>query len=880
MTTAHLDLAQAFLEGQSLAWPELEGLIKQLKEDQQFAQARAMLVKAAGMSWKPDERADHGSQLIPDWIEQQRALCTYKDTELPPLPRLREALGILNGIGLYADDNKNKETLGLGGAIYKRMWEHDGNVHNLHAALSLYRAGWQRDPTRDQGYCGVNAAFLLDKLAQLAERAAAGVGGERVDAQRLRDEATTLRKNILDFLGPPTDKDRDNPWALMTRAELHFGLGEYGDAQTLLAQVRQLQPANWKVETHARQLVALAHCQGLSPQSDAMQDSRERKAFDALAALLGTDADAACGLVRGRVGLALSGGGFRASFYHLGVLARLAEVDALRHVEVISTVSGGSIVGVLYYLELKQLLETKSDLSIDPDDYVQLVERVQTKFFAAVARNLRMRTLASLIGNLKMLLPGFSRSNRIGELYEDEIYARVGDGTCRRRAMTDLLIVPAGHDPARQFKPNQENWRRRVKVPVLLLNATSLNSGHNFQFTANWMGEPPGLVGAEVDMNARYRRVYYRDILEPGLKCYALGNAVAASAGVPMLFEPLPIDGLYPGRQVRLVDGGVHDNQGAGGLLDESCDFILCSDASGQMHDEARPGDSLLGTALRSSDISQDRVREAQYEDLAARERGGMLRGLLFLHLKDGLEPEPIAPIGQDAADRPAARPNQTPYGIDRDIQRRLAELRTDLDSFTEVEAQSLMLSGYLATDWRLRHEHDRHRRKGGQGNWGGFALDAPHGNWAFRKLEAIAAQPAETTDLRRRDLEKQLAVGKQMFLKAVRLVPAVRTAAIVAVLGVLAGLAWLARCYWNSRMLDLTWGHAIALVAVTAVVAAVPVLKFLNPRSAGRALLVKLALPLFGWFVANFHLWFIDPLFRRRGRIARLLGLPADDSR
>lgn len=49
-----------------------------------------------------------------------------------------------------------------------------------------------------------------------------------------------------------------------------------------------------------------------------------------------------------RLGLALSGGGFRASFFHIGVLARLAELDLLRPIEVISTVSGGSIIGALY----------------------------------------------------------------------------------------------------------------------------------------------------------------------------------------------------------------------------------------------------------------------------------------------------------------------------------------------------------------------------------------------------------------------------------------------------------------------------------------------------------------------------------------------------
>ena len=51
-----------------------------------------------------------------------------------------------------------------------------------------------------------------------------------------------------------------------------------------------------------------------------------------------------------KTGLALSGGGLRASLFHIGVLGRLAELDLLRQVDVISTVSGGSIIGAYYYL--------------------------------------------------------------------------------------------------------------------------------------------------------------------------------------------------------------------------------------------------------------------------------------------------------------------------------------------------------------------------------------------------------------------------------------------------------------------------------------------------------------------------------------------------
>src|ERR1044071_10071481 len=58
-----------------------------------------------------------------------------------------------------------------------------------------------------------------------------------------------------------------------------------------------------------------------------------------------------------RLGLALAGGGFRATLFHLGVLVRLAELDLLRHLHVISSVSGGSILAAHYMLRLKAALE-------------------------------------------------------------------------------------------------------------------------------------------------------------------------------------------------------------------------------------------------------------------------------------------------------------------------------------------------------------------------------------------------------------------------------------------------------------------------------------------------------------------------------------------
>lgn len=54
-----------------------------------------------------------------------------------------------------------------------------------------------------------------------------------------------------------------------------------------------------------------------------------------------------------RLGLALSGGGFRAALYHVGVVAALAEAGLLGRVEALSAVSGGSVVGYHLFLLLK-----------------------------------------------------------------------------------------------------------------------------------------------------------------------------------------------------------------------------------------------------------------------------------------------------------------------------------------------------------------------------------------------------------------------------------------------------------------------------------------------------------------------------------------------
>lgn len=401
-----------------------------------------------------------------------------------------------------------------------------------------------------------------------------------------------------------------------------------------------------------------------------------------------------------RLGLALSGGGFRASFFHIGVLARMAEMGMLKHVESISTVSGGSIVGAAYYLLLKELLESKTDQEITDADYVALVQHLESHFLAAVQHNLAMRTFANPFKNMRMVMPNYSRSDTIGELYERIIYRPLIDVGERRIRMSDLLIQPK--NMGQTFHPWDSvlgNPRRRHKVPVLILNATSLNSGHSWHFTAMSMGEEPPRNAnfRDIDKKDRYRRVRYEDITTRK-PYFLLGNAVAASACVPGLFPPLAVSNLYQDCRVQLVDGGVFDNQGIAGLFDPDClctDFIV-SDAAGQADASDNPKTDLLSVLATSSSILAGRVREEMVNNLMQTQAARTA----YFHLTRGLFARDIEYNNQPGVIRPSpvmstGLVSSTTFEVAESAQRELSKIRTDLDSFTDVEAGCLAADGY-----------------------------------------------------------------------------------------------------------------------------------------------------------------------------------------
>src|SRR5206468_11626135 len=138
----------------------------------------------------------------------------------------------------------------------------------------------------------------------------------------------------------------------------------------------------WEKQSTTRQLAHLARLQSTGNDADS-------SAVQTLKTFLGGNDAAVQSIFAGKAGVALSGGGFRASLFHIGVLAKLAELDMLRHIEVLSCVSGGSIVGAHYYLKVRRLLQSKHEKDIRRDDYITLVSELAAEFLEGVQYDIR-----------------------------------------------------------------------------------------------------------------------------------------------------------------------------------------------------------------------------------------------------------------------------------------------------------------------------------------------------------------------------------------------------------------------------------------------------------------------------------------------------------
>jgi hypothetical protein len=296
---------------------------------------------------------------------------------------------------------------------------------------------------------------------------------------------------------------------------------------------------------------------------------------------------------------------------------------------------------------------------------------------------------------------------------------------------------------------------------------------------------------------------------------------------------------------------------------------LLVSDATGQMATDHEPGTELWEVPLRANSILMSRVRDGGYRELKARRQSSLIREFMFVHLKKGLETDPVDWMGcdepfdaSDESRRPDQRGNMTTYGVRKDVQKALAAVRTDLDSFTDMEAYALMLSGYRMAEREFAE------------NVRGIPVTEHKEAWRF-----LAVTPSMDRDYGSEaehvELLRILHTGKYRAWKYWRLAnlwkPIIGTVVVMSALLLLGGL-WLSWQQYHSASRVL-----LGFAGVAGIMTVVPLLVFLvvslllrlrGIRKGFSQVVIGLAMGTVGFLLAKAHLHFVDWRFLRMGRM------------
>lgn len=243
------------------------------------------------------------------------------------------------------------------------------------------------------------------------------------------------------------------------------------------------------------------------------------------------------------IGLCFSGGGYRATFFALGVVSYLnkikyKEVSLLENVEAISTVSGGTLLGVAY-----------AKAAQEPDFNFELFFKKFYSLFEPENDQLLKKAISKLEDN---------------EVWKKNPYKK-------RSLINAFALTYAEMDIFKgDFKPFKNTTSKHLKH--VCFNATDFSFGLAFRF------QNTGLFGNKILNNTHINKLKYN---------IELGDIVASSSCFPLGFEPLIFPDDYFKNQnttaykslksldrfingVGIMDGGITDNQGIGSMMNIS----------------------------------------------------------------------------------------------------------------------------------------------------------------------------------------------------------------------------------------------------------------------------------------------------------------------
>ncbi len=195
------------------------------------------------------------------FVLQQLALATYKSKQPDALTALQAAKQILQP--LTPETSNNPETLGLWGAIHKRLWEECGDPKCLSESIAAYQRGFY---LKQDHYNGINLAYLLNLRALQSLQQ-----GQSDDAVADSVQAKRVRQDVIEYTLPLLSTQLETNsryWLIATLQEAAVGLADSQSAQDWEAKAKAMSVANWMHETRESQVTKL---QGLLAQYATLQ---------------------------------------------------------------------------------------------------------------------------------------------------------------------------------------------------------------------------------------------------------------------------------------------------------------------------------------------------------------------------------------------------------------------------------------------------------------------------------------------------------------------------------------------------------------------------------------------------------------------------------
>jgi len=211
-----------------------------LVEKAKIEMANSNFTDAAKFWKKASEKIENDTYFI-----QQLALCTYKDKSVNPNIALTDALGIIRQLEPEDRNTTDPETLGITGAIYKRLWQNNTDtIEYLDRAIEYYKRGFT---INQDYYTGENYALCLDLKSEITAD-----DDERIylkySAKKTRNEIIKIIEKLED------DEDfeirSDLKWIYATLSHCNFAIGNEEQYQIYSQKFDNLKPEQWEIQTY------------------------------------------------------------------------------------------------------------------------------------------------------------------------------------------------------------------------------------------------------------------------------------------------------------------------------------------------------------------------------------------------------------------------------------------------------------------------------------------------------------------------------------------------------------------------------------------------------------------------------------------------------